>query len=174
MQKVTAQVRGLMVMHPGNSPVSTPQPALEIVAEGVHGDSHAGLTRIKNGEEIGNTRQVTVVSVEELDLVAGELEIPEIKAEWIGANILVEGVENLSSLPHGTRLHFPSGAVLFVEEANTPCSSAGRSIQARFTDRTDLPAQFPKAAVGKRGLLAWVKQPGSVQLGDAVRIELPA
>lgn len=173
MQSMNAQVRGLMVMQPGMSPVSTPQPSLEIVPEGIRGDSHAGLTRLSMGEHIPNTRQVSIVSLEELAGVAQELGIPKIEAEWIGANILLEGLSELSATPKGARLQFPGGAVLIVEQANTPCSSAGRSIQTHFPERRDLPAAFPKAAVGRRGLLAWVQQNGVISLGDSVRIDLP-
>jgi len=173
MQAMTARVRGLMVMQEGNSPVSTPQPSLEIIPEGIRGDSHAGLTRLSKGELIPNTRQVSIVSAEELAQVAQRLGLPEIEAQWIGANILVEGLPELSALPPGARLNFPGGAVMIVDQANTPCSSAGRSIQTHFPDRQDLPAAFPKAAVGKRGLLAWVQQSGMISLGDAVHVELP-
>jgi MOSC domain-containing protein YiiM len=173
MKSMNVQVRGLMVMQPGMSPVSTPQHRLEVIPEGIRGDSHAGLTRLSKGEQVPNTRQVSIVSVEELARVAQALGIPEIEAEWIGANILLEGLPELSATPKGSRLHFPGGAVLTVEQANTPCSSAGRSIQTHFPERRDLPAAFPKAAAGRRGLLAWVQQNGVISLGDAVRIELP-
>lgn len=173
MQSMNAQVRGLMVMQPGMSPVSTPQPHLEIIPEGIRGDSHAGLTRVSKGEHIPNTRQVSIVSLEELARVAQELGLPGIEAEWIGANILLEGLPELSATPKGARLHFPAGAVLTVEQSNTPCSSAGRSIQTHFPERGDLPTAFPKAAAGRRGLLAWVQQSGVISLGDSVRVELP-
>ncbi|MEL6623236.1 MAG: sulfurase, partial [Pseudomonadota bacterium] len=65
----------------------------ELVATyaGLDGETHAGLTRPscsrvlkqypKRGTEIRNTRQVTIVSVEDLAAIASALDIPQLPPE---------------------------------------------------------------------------------------------
>ncbi|MEK6256640.1 MAG: MOSC domain-containing protein [Chloroflexota bacterium] len=155
------------------SPVSNPHSRIKLNSKGVEGDSHAGLMMKKDGIELPNTRQVSLVSVEELQEISGELDIEQIKPDWIGANILVSGIPNLSKLPKGTKLKLQNGAVIIVEEANTACASAGRAVQAHYSLSHNIGSRFPKAAIGKRGLLAWVEQAGNISVGDTVTLYLP-
>lgn len=149
--------------------------------EGIEGDKHAGLTRradartphFKRGTIIRNSRQVTLVSVEELAEIAALMNLPRIEPEWLGANLLVSGVPNLTMLPPSTRLFFPDDAVLVVEGENEPCIKPGRVIQSRYPDIPKLANKFPRAAVHKRGLLAWVERAGLIKTGDRVRVEVP-
>lgn len=166
-------VKNVLVMEPGMSPVSKPHTSIKLNDKGVEGDSHAGLMMKKEGIELPNTRQVSLVSVEELQAISSELDIEQIKPDWIGANILVSGIPNLSKLPKGTKLEFQNGAVLIVEETNTACSSAGRAVQEHFSPSHKIGSRFPKAAIGKRGLLAWVQQTGNISVGDTVTLHLP-
>jgi len=52
------------------------------------------------------------VSVEELDRIAQELGVESVLPEWLGANVLVKGFPELTKLPMGSRILFPSGAGL--------------------------------------------------------------
>lgn len=164
-----------------NTILSTPQASVQVTFAGIEGDYHAGLTRTSSGRssryprgtEIRNDRQVTLVSVEELAAVAQELDVPGIRAEWICANLLVEGIPALTLLPPSTRLYFSGGVTLAVEGENAPCTGAGASIQAQYPDAPGLTNQFPKAAVHKRGLIASVERPGLIAVGEAVRAEVP-
>ena len=68
---------------------------VKVTWEGFAGDNHAGLTRpadvrvkwFPRGVPIRNTRQVSLVSSEELALIAGALELPQVLAAWLGANL---------------------------------------------------------------------------------------
>ena len=88
---------------------------------GFEGDSHAGLTReacvrtkhqYREGTEIRNTRQVSILSQEELAEVAGALALDVIEPEWVGANLLISGIPTLTLLPPSSRLIFEGGAFL--------------------------------------------------------------
>src|SRR3990167_1822795 len=76
---------------------------------------------LPKGVEIRNRRQWTAVSVEELKIVAKNLEIPYIDPAWLGANIAFSEIDNLSKLPKGSLIFFHDNAILEVEEENSPC-----------------------------------------------------
>lgn len=174
-------VHSVFVMEAENAPLSSPRDEVKVTWEGFAGDKHAGLTmkaghgnkRYKRGAEIRNTRQVSIVSVEEMRQVAENMGLPEVQPAWIGANVCIGGVPDLTALPSGTRLIFSSGVGLVVEEENTPCTSAGQGIQDQFPERAGLAQMFPKAALRKRGLVAWVEHPGEIKRGDAVVVKTP-
>jgi hypothetical protein len=149
--------------------------------EGFVGDQHAGLTRpadtrmpwFPRGTPVRNTRQVSIVSREELQFIAGGLEIPRVLAAWLGANLELEGVPNLTQLPPGTRLFFPEEATLVVEGENAPCQKAGRALEAHHPELAGLSSHFVKAAYRRRGLVGWVERPGLIRPGDPVKVKLP-
>jgi MOSC domain-containing protein YiiM len=149
--------------------------------EGLEGDRHAGLTRradvrtpwFPKGVPVRNTRQLSLVSSEELAQVAEALGVPRVLAAWLGANLEVAGVPRLTHLPPGTRLFFPEEAVLAVEGENEPCRGPGRVIEAHHPDLEKLASRFVKAAWQRRGLVAWVERPGVIRAGDDVRVMLP-
>lgn len=172
-------VSGLYLgLQPG-SLLTTPQTQVQATFAGFAGDLHAGLTRKSDGRTpfyprgtlIRNERQVTIVSPIELTQAATDLGISEIRPEWIGANLLIDRIPNLTLLPQGTRLFFASGAVLLVTGENQPCTSAGKAIEQQV-GRPGLAQRFPKAAVHRRGLTATVERPGLIRLGDAVTAEV--
>ena len=105
-------------------------PRLELLFSGIKGDMHAGLTRksdvrtIKQyprDTDIRNVRQLTIVAEEELADIAALMGIPEMKAEWLGANIVTSGIPDLTLLPPSSRMQFPSGATIVVDMENFPC-----------------------------------------------------
>ena len=177
---VTGTVRETLVGLDADSLVTTAQPQIDVSFEGVLGDRHAGLTRradarvphFPRGTPIRNSRQLSIVSVEELRIIAQALDLPELPAAWLGANLLLECIPNLSRIPTGSRMDFPDGSALAVEGENLPCTGPGRVIAAK---RPDLFSnRFPKAAMHLRGLVAWVERPGVIHAGDHVQVEIAA
>jgi hypothetical protein len=155
--------------------------ALELTFEGVPGDRHAGFTRRSGGREpwyprgteMCNERQISILSLEELSLVAGRMEIAEIKSEWIGGNIAVSGIPNLTQIPPRTRLVFEGGTVIRVDGDNPPCRFSGAAIAANYPDREGLDLLFPKAATRLRGLVGYVEIPGLIRQGETVTAHIP-
>lgn len=160
--------------------LTTRQESVRVTMEGFEGDSHAGITMLSNsrtphfprGTVIRNSRQVSIVSLEELALVAALMNLPEILPQWLGANLCFRHIPNLTLLPPATRLFFPQDTVLVVEGENNPCTRAGRSVQDFNPHLPGLTNKFPKAAISKRGVVAWVERPGLIEAGDRVRVEL--
>jgi MOSC domain-containing protein YiiM len=152
---------------------------LTLTFDGIVGDCHSGPTMLSDsrtlrqyprGVTLRNRRQVSLVSVEEMDEVAQRLGIPEIKPEWVGANVLVSGIPDFTLLPPSTRLMFASGATLIVDLENAPCKYPAEIIERRHPGHG---LSFPEKAKQKRGLVAWVEREGKITSGDTIRIFLP-
>lgn len=177
-EETTVTVEALHLWPPGDEEPH-PVESLQLDFTGPVGDRHAGLTMASDtrsahvyakGTEIRNHRQVSLVSMEELAVIAANLGIDELEAGVIADNVALKGLPELTALPRMTRLEFPSGAVLMTGGVNNPCVIAGRMVAARYATPAH---RFPKAAFNHRGITAWVERPGAVTLGDAVRTHPP-
>ena len=159
--------------------VSQQLSALEVDFAGIPGERHFGFTRPADarvpwygrGTPLRNTRQVSLVSVEELVEIAALMGLPEVQPEWLGANIVIAGVPQLSFLPAGSRLFFASGAVLAAEGYNAPCSISGAAVAAGSGQGGKL--DFVKPATRRRGIVASIERPGRIAAGCAVDIAVP-
>jgi hypothetical protein len=104
--------------------------------DGFVDDKHRGFQRIAasydrdpTGTVRRNERQWSGVSIEEMATIRERLDLKEqLGAGTLGANICVEGIPEFSGLPKGSRLAFPSGAVLVVEEDNPPCADRRKDV----------------------------------------------
>jgi MOSC domain-containing protein YiiM len=98
-------------------------------------------------------------------------------ADCLGANLCLTGVSQLSRLPKGTLLKFPSGAELMVEEYNPPCAYMGEKIASSYTTNSGSPISptaFSKAAKLSRGIVGVVEAAGVINAGDEVSVEIYA
>lgn len=176
---IEARVEGIY-WAPRDSFVTEPLSVLSLTYEGIPGDRHCGLYRksgprepwYPRGTPMRNERQLSILSVEENAEVAAAMGIPELRSEWIGGNLLLSGVPQLSRLPPRTLLWFPSGAAVRIDGDNGPCKKSGASIAGNFPGRPDIEASFVKAAKHKRGVLGWVEREGDVHPGDMVRLRI--
>ena len=187
-------------IHPGRrltgrvvATLSTPQTAhafgfvtgasdpLVLSFEGIPGDRHFGWTRRSGGREpwyprgteMRNERQLSLLAPDELAVIAERLGVPELKPEWIGGNLVIEGLPRFSMLPAGARLVFEGGAVVAIEAQNHPCRFAGRSIAQHYPDRPDIELGFAKVAKRLRGLIGWIEKPGAIRPGATVSARIP-
>lgn len=174
-RKVLGNVAGVYVAT-GDGFATEAVDALELSYEGIPGDRHAGLLRSSGsrepwyprGTEMRNERQLSILADDELVAVAKDMGIDEIKPEWIGGNIVLSGIPNLSLVPPRTLLFFEGGVTIRVDGDNGPCGIAGAAIAAQFDGREDLEFAFPKQARHRRGLVGWVEKPGVIQPGEKV------
>lgn len=181
-RKLAAKVAGVLLA-PFDHFVTRAVDALRLGFEGIEGDFHAGQTRKSGGREpwyprgteMRNERQLSIVAADELALIADAMGIAEVKPEWIGANLVVDGVQHLSMLPSGTMLFFKGGVTLKVDAQNGPCRIAGRSVaeHAGMADHEAGSLLFPKVAKRLRGLVAWVEKPGVVKAGEEISVRVP-
>lgn len=90
--------------------------------------------------------------------------------EWLGANVAVSGMPDLTSLKEGSRIIFPSGAALLCEGENDPCIQPGEVIQSYYPDQPKLASAFVRHALGIRGIVCIVERPGAVYTGDEIEV----
>ena len=158
--------------------------SIEVDLEGFPGDGHRGFTREAwkgdkdpEGTVRRNERQWSGVSAEELTIISVRMDLTRpLEASTLGANLCVEGIQSFSQLPRGTRLIFPSGATLVIEETNPPCKEMGMQIAAAYETSVGEPANhklFPKHSIGLRGVVGVVDVPGLIRAGDRVVAEIP-
>ncbi len=180
----TGEVRKTLVMPQGTNTEQTIASVtaggkVEVGFEGFAGENHSGLNRdacvrVRNlyaeGTRIRNTRQVSIVSEEELTLIAHGMEIEHIEPEWLGANLLLAGIPHFTLLPPSSRLLFSSGACLVVDMENQPCAYPAKEIQKVYPGKGRL---FIKNARQRRGVTAWVEKEGAIADGDSIRVFVP-
>ncbi len=146
---------------------------------GLVGDSHYGTTRpacvrvedlYPENTPIRNVRQISVVSREELDLIAQDMGIEKVEPELVGANLVLEGIPDFTLLPPSSRLQFPSGATVTVDMINLPCNFPAREIEKVFSGKGKY---FKASAFERRGITAWVEREGDISVGDEIRFFVP-
>lgn len=158
-----------------------PVPCEELVLDwgGPVGDRHHGeltLSHVRQddvftrGTQIRNHRQISLVDAAELALIAAALDIEKLEPGLIADNICTQGIPELTTLPRMTRMVFDSGAVIMLGGENMPCTIAGAMVSAVHGTR---PTAFPKAAMRRRGVTAWVERPGVVRAGDGISLVIP-
>ena len=184
MKKLIAR---LVSLHAGNNEDLSKDACQKVKAEldGLVGDKHRGYSReayAGDDEPPGtirrNERQWSGVSVEELAVIQQRLDLERpLSPSTLGANICVEGVPDFSDLAKGTKLVFPSGAVLLVEENNPPCVDMGEQVAAKYatnSGRTLTKNEFLRPAVGRRGVVGVVDVPGEITVGDKIIVRIYA
>lgn len=182
MKELVAKV---VSVHSGNNDDLSKEAheTIRVELDGIVGDRHRSYVRDtwKNdkqpyGTVRRNERQWSAVSVEELQEISDAIDLKEsITAASLGANLCIEGIKELSRLPRGTLLKFPSGAELIVEEYNPPCGDMSRIQASRHETRSGEPVPdtaFSKAAKLKRGIVGVVEAAGTISAGDEVTIVL--
>lgn len=153
--------------------------SLTIMFDGIAGDCHSSrimasdsrtLKQYVRGTQISNSRQVSIVSVEELALIAADLGIAEVLPEWVGANLLVSGIPDFTLLPPSTRMMFSSGATLIVDLENQPCRYPADVIETYHPGHG---RAFPTVATHRRGIVARVEREGMIRNGDTITLFIP-
>jgi len=156
-----------------------PVEALSLGFAGPEGEAHGGLTRpacsrvaalYPEATEIRNTRQLTILSAEELAAIAAEMGLKALDPALVGATMVVSGIPDFTHIPPGARLQGEGGATLTVDMENRPCQVPAREIEA---DNPGLGARFKAAARDRRGITAWVECEGRHKLGERLRLYVP-
>lgn len=180
----TVKARVLSVHSGRTDPFSkAEQPTIQVELDGIVGDRHRSYKRgtwagdkQPEGTIRRNERQWSAVSVEELSLIEEAMDLSEsLTATQLGANLCLEGVDQLSRLPKGTLFKFPSGAELMVEEYNPPCHDMGKKLAETHATRSGMKLEstaFSRAAKLTRGIVGVVEAEGTISAGDEVIIEI--
>lgn len=179
-KKINGNIEALYIAD-GEYFTSRETSSLTLTFDGIEGDFHHGATRFSGGREpwyprgteMKNERQLSILSQEELAVVAKRLNIPEIRPEWIGCSMLLDGIENLSRLPPRTMLFFDGGVTIKIDGNNAPCKVSGKAIAEHYEGRDDIAFEFPKHAKDIRGIVGWVEKPGIIEMGEKFVARIP-
>lgn len=146
---------------------------------GFEDDYHGGLTRASCvrvreqhpvGTEIRNTRQLSILSAEELAEIAAAIDLDTLDPALLGASMVIEGIADFSFVPPSSRLQSASGTTIVIDVENGPCNLPAKEIE------NDAPGHgkgFKAAARGKRGVTAWIERTGTLSVGDELRLHVP-
>ena len=158
---------------------STAQDEMALSFAGPVGEDHGGLTRpscsrvisqYPRGTEIKNTRQLSVVSAEELAQIAEAMGVDTLDPWLVGATMVISGIPDFSHLPPSSRLQIANGATLTVDMQNRPCHLPAAEIDVLHPGKG---RAFKGAARGLRGVTAWVEREGTARVGDIVTVHVP-
>ena len=159
---------------------TAPRQEMPLGFDGPGGESRGGLTRpscsrvtalYRRGTEIRNTRQPSVLSAEELGAIADVVGLDMLDPALVGASMVLEGIPDFTHVPPSSRLQDEdSGATLTVDMENRPCRLPAKPIEARHEG---FGKAFKRAAVGRRGVTAWVEREGVIRLGARMRLFVP-
>lgn len=158
---------------------SVPCDQLELGFAGPMGEAHGGETRPScsrvlgqyvRGTTIRNTRQLSIASQEELDLIAQGMGIEKLDPSWLGLNVVLKGIDDFSHVPPSSRLQTSSGTTLTVDMQNRPCHLPAKVIEEHLPEKGK---SFRQHAQERRGITAWVEREGSIIVGDVVRFHMP-
>lgn len=175
-----AEITWLGMVPAGDSIRAEERETLDLGFHGITGERHEGenrpsCVRVKNlyarDTEIRNVRQLTILSEEELALIAAEMGLDAIDPRHLGASVVVRGIPDFTFVPPSSRLQGPDGVTLTIDMENQPCVLPGREIEQ---DHSGYGPKFKPAAVDRRGITAWVERPGQLKRGDRLRLFVPA
>jgi MOSC domain len=158
---------------------STALNELALTFAGFKGEAHSGLTRpscsrvtaqYPRGTEIRNTRQLSILSAEELVQIAAEMGVAALHPRLLGASMVIAGIPDFTLLPPGSRLQAKAGATLVVDMENRPCNLPAKPIDGEGPGNG---RAFKSAAKHLRGVTAWVEREGVLHLGERIRLHVP-
>jgi hypothetical protein len=89
----------------------------------------------------------------------------------VGASVVLRGIPDFTHVPPSSRLQGPDGVTLVVDMENLPCQEPAVTI-AKATGGQG--KAFKAAAMGKRGVTAWVEREGHLRIGDVLVLHVPA
>ena len=147
--------------------------------DGIVGEAHNGairkscarvVTQYPKGTDIRNTRQICIVSSEEMAQVAVEMGVEHFDPRWCGASMVIEGIPDFTHIPPSSRLQTDQGTTLTVDMENQSCNLPARVIEAAAPGHGKA---FKAAARNRRGVTAWVEREGFLSVGDIVTLHIP-
>ncbi len=158
---------------------SDPETSVTLTFAGPLGEAHGGLTRpscsrvldvYPRDTPIRNVRQLSILSIEDLDAIAAAMNLDRVDPAWLGASMVLRGLPDFSHIPPGSRLRAPDGCTVTVDMQNRPCNLPAKVIEDA---RPGFGRAFKAAAKNRRGVTAWVEREGQINTGDELRLFIP-
>lgn len=178
---LTGTIEAIFINHRlGSERNATECDRVRVSYAGLEGDAYASLTRpacvrtkaqYPVGTAIRNVRQVSIVSAEELIAIGQNMGLPEpVRPDWVRANLVIAGLPSFTQIPPSSRLVVENGAAFAIDMENEACAVPGRLIEKDYPGYGKF---FRKAALGRRGVTAWVEKEGIISVGAKVALHIP-
>lgn len=152
---------------------------MPLTLAGFDKEFHAGVTRpscsrVANihpkGTEIRNSRQMSILSEEEMEAIAAEMGLERLDPLWLGASIVLKGIPDFTHVPPASRLLSASGVTIVIDVENGPCNYAAKTLD---TVHPGFGKTFKPAAKGRRGVTASVERGGALRVGEELKLFVP-
>jgi len=159
---------------------TTPMREMRLTFAGHEAESRSGLTRPSDsrvldqyprGTEIRNTRQLSILSSEDLAAIAAAMGIDRLDPALLGASVVIEGIPDFTLIPPSSRLQCEAtGTTVTIDMENRPCMLPAPGIEAAHPGQGKA---FKAAAAGRRGVTAWVEREGVLRTGATLHLHIP-
>ncbi len=152
---------------------------MPLTLAGFDKEFHAGVTRpscsrVANihpkGTEIRNSRQMSILSEEEMEAIAAEMGLERLDPLWLGASIVLKGIPDFTHVPPASRLLSASGVTIVIDVENGPCNYPAKTLD---TVHPGFGKTFKSAAKGRRGVTASVERGGALRVGEELKLFVP-
>lgn len=128
------------------------------------------LKQFRRGGEMKNARPVSIPAVGERAEIAANMELPEVRPEWVGADIVTSDGPDPTLIQPSRRLQFPCRATRVVDIGNLswhlPAAFVGKHHPAPRRG-------FHAATRNRRGVVDWIEAEGEVVAGHPITVWLP-
>ncbi len=159
--------------------VTEPLEQMQVGWGGCEADVHSGLTRAScerftsqhpKGTEVANARPLSLNCADETAAVAAKMGLDALNPEWLGVSIQLQGIPDFSYIPTSSRLQAEDGTTLVADLNNRPCLFPAKTINQHHRG---FGRSYKSAAEGLRGIVARVERPGTLKIGDRLRLHIP-
>jgi len=132
------------------------------------------------GEMDENWRKFSAITVAEVASIHRQYEseynrtLPGFLSSFLGANIVLDGIGSISSVPTGSVLDFEGdGPCLAISSENTSCKTPGLHIARHYELPIEDARKFVQFAFGRRGVVGTVLGDGVVRVGSKCKLYQP-
>lgn len=132
------------------------------------------------GEMDENWRKFSAITIAEIQQIQRQYEneyertLSDFPSSYLGANIIFDGIDSISSTPPGSVLDFDGdGPCLAVLSENTSCKTPGVHLARRYGFPPEEAKKFVQFASGRRGVVGTVLSDGLVRIGSSCRLYCP-
>ena len=159
---------------------SISQQSINLTFAGIEGEDHSGLQRpscarvkqlYRSGTPIRNTRQMSLLSAEDLARIGQGIGIDRLDPSFLGANIIIRGIPDFTLVPPSSRLQFQNGATITIDLENLPCRLPAEEIEKHHQGKGHA---FKSVAHQRRGVTAWVECEGLISIGEEAQLFIPS
>lgn len=152
-----------------------PQEFVNVGLEGIQGDAHSGSMResfTKPGTLKPNDSPISIVAQEVIEAMNSRFGL-SIRHGGFNEQVVVSGLGDLSDVTIGSVVAFDGGVTLEVVRNAYPCERLNSFHGEPLLAKALVDKQPDGSTITRRGILAFVREPGRLAPGETVTIQPP-